>query len=143
MDPFDLPPDLLDMERQLAERPCAKPGAAFRRRVLSAVLDEQQMASRAGRIRRSIWREAATLVGGVLLSLNLAMSLANHRTWPRAERSEGEDIDRAIRAMRQRHPDLSEQEAYQLAALLRTPPALPASLDKIIPLEGEGSWDMR
>ncbi|HEY7156202.1 MAG TPA: hypothetical protein VH575_19710 [Gemmataceae bacterium] len=142
MNSFDLPPELLDVERRLAERARPKPDTAFRRRVLSAMGNERAT-SRAGRLRQDVWRWAATLAAAVLLSLNLAMSLANHRAGPRAERIEGEDIDSAARALRQRHPDLSEREADQLAALMRTAPALPASLDRIIPLEGEESWDMR
>jgi hypothetical protein len=142
MNPFDLPPELLDVERRLVERARPKPDAALRRRVLSAMGNERAT-SRAGRLRQDVWRWAATLAATVLLSLNLAMSLENHRAQPRAERIEDEDIGSAARAIRQQHPDLSEREAYQLAALLRTAPALPTSLDRIIPLRGEESWDMR
>jgi hypothetical protein len=134
MDPFDLPSELAAIERRLAERGHPKPAVDFRRRVLSGLRDERSA-------RRSAWRWAV-LAAAVLLVLNLAMSLENHHAGPRVQRRAGEDLATTARELRQRHPDLSEQEAYQLALLVQSPPALPASLDGIVPLEGEGSWDM-
>ncbi|MGH7169868.1 MAG: hypothetical protein ACRELG_06300 [Gemmataceae bacterium] len=134
MDPFDLPPELAEVERRLAARGHPKPTADFRRRVLSAVREER----RPGRF---IWRWAV-LAAAVLLVLNLAMSLENHRARPRVERHASEDLETTAREMRRQHPDLSEQEAYQLALLVHTPPALPASWHGIDLLEGEESWDM-
>lgn len=134
MDTFDLPTELAGVERRLAERGHPKPAADLRRRVLSALRDERTA-------KRSAWR-LAVLGAAVLLLLNLALSLENHRAWPRTQRSAGEDLATTVRQLRQRHPDLSEQEAYQLALLVPPAPALPTSLDRIVPLQGEESWDM-
>ena len=135
MDPFDLSPELAEVERRLAARGHPQPPADFRRRVLSALRDEPT-------VRRPVW-SLAVAAAAVLLLLNLAMSLENHRAGPRAPRDVGVDVSTAAGEMRQRHPDLSEQEAYQLVLLVQTPPALPASLGPIVPLQGEESWDMR
>ncbi|HTU21690.1 MAG TPA: hypothetical protein VMG10_26875 [Gemmataceae bacterium] len=134
MDPFDLPPELAEVERRLAARGHPQPPADFRRRVLSALRDERTE-------KRSAWRWAV-VAAAMLLVLNLAMSLEYHRAGPRIESRAGEDLAAAARAMRQRHPDLSEQEAYQLALLVQTPPALPALWQGIDLWEGEESWDM-
>ncbi len=134
MDPFDLPAELAGVERRLAERGHPKPAADFRRRVLSALEDERTA-------RRSVWR-LAVLAAAVLLVLNLAMSLENHRAWPHTAKHTVEDLAITVREMRQLHPDLSEQEAYQLALLVQPAPVLPVSLDRTVPLEGEESWDM-
>lgn len=134
MDPFDLPPELAEVERRVAARGHPQPSADFRRRVLSALRDERTPS-------RSAWRWAV-VAAAVLLLLNLAMSLENHRDGPRIEIGAREDLAATAREMRQRHPDLSEQEAYQLALLVHTPPALPASWQGIDLLEGEESWDL-
>jgi hypothetical protein len=135
MDPFDLPRELAEVERRLAERSHPKPASVFRRRVLLALRDEPKSAPLAWRL--------AVLAAAVLLVLNLAMSLHTHCAGPRLERRVDDDLVTTVREMRQRHPDLSEPEAYQLALLVQSPPALPASLGRIVPLEGEESWDMR
>lgn len=135
MDPFDLPPELADLERRLAARGHPKPASDFRSRVLSALRDEPKTVSLSWRL--------AVLAAAVLLILNLALSLDNHRDWPRIEKPADEDLTTTVREIRQRHPDLSEREAYQLALLVQSPPALPASPEPIVPLQGEESWDMR
>lgn len=135
MDPFDLPRELADVECRLAEHSHPKPASDFRRRVLSALHDEPKSAPLAWRL--------AVLAVAVLLVLNLAMSLHNHRAGPRLERRADDDLVTLVREMRQRHPDLSEREAYPLALLIQSPPALPVSRGPIVPLEGEESWDMR
>src|SRR5262245_55564517 len=73
MNPEPLPPDLRDLEEQLARRSCPEPAADFRARVLSAMANSRPIPVRAGRRWRFVWRAAAA----VLLALNLGMSVAN------------------------------------------------------------------
>jgi hypothetical protein len=147
MDDFDLPPELIELELRLAERDRAKPSPAFRQRVLSAMREELAVPGIV-LFWQGSWRVVATAAVAALLCLNLAISLSNHRAWPRVERIEVGIVEAAVREMRQRHPELSEEEAYQLVVLvqlvpaLKTAPALSSSLDKIILLERDGSWDM-
>lgn len=136
MGPSDLPPELSEVERQLMERPQPQPSAALRERLLAAMRAEQAP-------RRNPWKAAAYLAASLLLVLNLALSLANHRAWAETQRITTEGAEATARALRQRRPDLSEQQAYQFALVLHSPPALPLSLPPLLPLEGEQSWDMR
>ncbi len=139
MNPSDLPRELADLERQLAERAVPKPTEAFRRRVLTAM--------RTDRARPDGWRFAAALVAAVLLCLNLALSLANHRAWSPVEGDKDGDVETGVRELRQENPDLSEEEAYQVVVLRRTAPslaavaALPSSPDEIFSWERSASWD--
>ncbi len=136
MEFFDLPSELRDVERRLAERGQPPPSAALRERVLAAMRDERTP-------KKNAWQFAAVAAASLLLILNMALSVANHRAWSETRRSESEGVRATARTLRQRHPDLSEPEAYQLALLMHSPPALPASLRPIFLLEGEPSWDMR
>lgn len=136
MEPFDLPPELAEMERRLAERRQPVPSASFRQRVLLAMQSERTP-------RRSFWNAAAVLAASVLLGLNLGLSVANRRAWSQAERIDNADIETAVRSLRQRHPDLSIWEAHQFAVLMQSPPELAVSLPVHLAWEGEESWDMR
>jgi hypothetical protein len=144
MNEFVLSPELAEVERRIAERTRPQPGVALRQRVLSALRTERVTGNS-----HFLWRIAAPLAAVVLLSLNLALSLANHRTDPTTKPLPEQDIEIAVGKMRHDHPQLSEREAYQLVLLARAAPALaaapalPASLDKIIPWEGEKPWDTR
>jgi hypothetical protein len=135
MEPFDLPPELSEVERRIAERQTPQLSAAFRERVLAAMRTERTP-------RRTAWKLVASVAASVLVILNLALSVANHRAWSESQRIELEGIEATVRTLRQRHPDLSERQAYQFALLLHSPPALPLSLPSLLPLEGEQSWDM-
>lgn len=135
MEPFDFPPEWSEVEHRLAERRLPQPPTAFRERVLAAMRAERAP-------RRTHWKIAALLAASLLLTLNLALSLENHRAWAAMQRSENEGVDTTARTLRQRHPDLSERQAYQFALVLHSPPALPVSLPPLLPLEGEQSWDM-
>jgi hypothetical protein len=133
---FDLPPELREVERRLAEREKMLPAAALRERVLAAMRDARTS-------KKNAWQFAVVAAASLLLILNLALSVANQRAWSETQRIESEGVEATARTLRQRHPDLSEPEAYQLALLLHSPPALPPSLPPIFLLEGEPSWDMR
>jgi hypothetical protein len=134
MGPLDIPPELCEIERRLVERRQPQPSAAFRERVLAAMRQERAP-------KRTAWQSAAVAAAALLLICNLALSLANHQAWSETQRIE-EGVEATASTLRQRHPDLSEGEAYQLALLLHSPPALPLS-PPIWSLEGEQSWDMR
>lgn len=135
MEPFDLPPGLSEVERRLAERRQPQPSAALRERVLTAMRAERAP-------RRNRWKVAVVMAASLLLVLNLVLSWANHRAWAESQRIANEGVEATARALRQRHPDLSERQAYQFALVLHSSPALPLSLPPLLPLEGEQSWDM-
>lgn len=135
MEPFDFPPEWSEVERRLAERQHPQPSAAFRERVLTAMRAERAP-------RRTSWKIAALIAASLLLALNSALSLENHRAWAAIQRIENEGVETTARTLRQRHPELSERQAYQFALVLHSPPALPLSLPPLLPLEGEQSWDM-
>lgn len=134
MEFFDLPPGLSELEQRLAECRQPQPAAAFRERVLAAMRGRRTP-------KRTAWH-LVTAAASLLLILNLALSLANHRAWSETQRIESEGVEETVRTLRQRHLDLPEAEVYQLALLLHSPPALPPS-PPIFLLEGEPSWDMR
>jgi hypothetical protein len=136
MDSFDLPPELSEVERRLIERRSPQPSAALRERILAAMRNERKP-------KRATWQFVAAVAAAVLLILNLDLSLANLRAWSETQRIDSEGVAATARMLRQRHPDLSEPEAYQFALILRSPPALPLSLPPVFLLEGEPSWDMR
>ena len=143
MNDFDLPPELAEVERRLAERARAGPTTALRQRVLSALHHERMTHPR-----RFPWHIAATLAATVLLSLNLALSVANHPAHPKRDPAENGDLDKTVALLREQSPELTESEAYRLAALARSTrsltavPPLPQSLDRILERQGERSWDM-
>ncbi len=136
MEPFDLPPELSEVERRLTERRPPPPTAGLRRRVLTAMQTERTPSG-------TLWNVATALAAAVLLCLNFGLSVANHRAWPQGQRLENADVEAAARFLRQRHPDLSAWEAHQFAALMQSPPALPVSWGGKRAWEGEESWDMR
>ncbi len=136
MEPFDLPPELAEIERRLTDRCHPPPTSVFRERVLSAMRAERSP-------KRSLWNVAAVLAASVFLCLNFGLSLTNHRAWSEPQWLESADVETSARSIRQRHPDLSAWEAHQFAILLQSPPALPASLGGNRAWEGEESWDMR
>jgi hypothetical protein len=122
MNESKLPPDLADVERRLAECPRAQPSAALRQRVLSSLHNERMT-----RRRRFPWRIAATLAAAVLLSLNLALSLANHPARSGRDRWENADLETIVAGLRQKSPEMTEAEAYWLASLARSTRVLSAA----------------
>jgi hypothetical protein len=75
MNPEPLPPNLRDLEEQLAGRPCPEPAADFRARVLAAMTSSRTLpiSRSAARRWRVVWQAAAAVV----LALNLGMTVAN------------------------------------------------------------------
>src|SRR6185437_15095788 len=75
MNPDPFPPDLPDLERWLALRPCPEPGAGLRDRILAAARAERPRLARSrGACAWGLaWRAAAAVV----LALNVALSAAN------------------------------------------------------------------
>jgi hypothetical protein len=75
MDPKPLPPELRELEEQLAHRTRPEPSAEFRARVIGGMSDAQSTTtSTTGRVRwRRVWQSAAAAA----LVLNLAMSIGN------------------------------------------------------------------
>jgi hypothetical protein len=74
MEPEPLPPDLLELEEQLARRSLPSPEASFRSRALRAMNDARPASANGGRITwRRLWQSAAAIA----LILNLAMSISN------------------------------------------------------------------
>jgi hypothetical protein len=75
MKPDPLPPELEELEKLLAGRPCPKPEAGLRGRLLAAVRNEPGRHARSPGAR--VWRYAWRAAAAVILALNLALSAAN------------------------------------------------------------------
>jgi hypothetical protein len=72
-DPF--PPDLPELERWLARRPCPEPGVELRDRILAAARSEQRLLARSRGTRA--WGLAWRVAAAVVLALNVALSASN------------------------------------------------------------------
>jgi hypothetical protein len=73
MEPEPLPPDLRELEEQLARRPLPEPAADFRARVLVAVNAASPTESAHG----TSWRRLLPVAAALMLVLNLALSVEN------------------------------------------------------------------
>jgi hypothetical protein len=84
----------------------------------------------------------------VLLGLNLALSLGNHKALPGRGSVEREEVETTALHVRRLNPELSEREAYRLALLLQTGPVLVAAPDvksalEVFWIRGEEPWGTR
>jgi hypothetical protein len=107
----DLPPDLAELERRLADRRPPVPPADLRRRVLAAV----RRASGEGE--GGFLRFVASVAAAALLAVNLSMSVANNTDW-HLRGAPGPD-EAGADSVRELVPELSEREARRQAVLLR------------------------
>ena len=115
-----LPPELSELERQLAARGGPAPDAHVKLRVLRAVQAELRSRESWRLRRKHAWHFAAGVAAAVLLWLNLSLFAANHTEWNfNRNDSRGETLAMA-REIRELLPELTEGEALRQAALLQT-----------------------
>jgi hypothetical protein len=111
--PDPLPPDLLALERDLADRPRPEPSAELRGRVVAAARRERHRPARAG-----FPRFAAAVAAAALVAINLSASVANDTDWglrrPPDRRAVGDTADR----IRELAPDLPDREVVRQMLLL-------------------------
>ena len=111
MEPSDLPPEWEGLARRLAARPRPQPPADLRPRVLAAVRHE--LAAQPARARwgwAGFWQYAAA-AAGLLLVLNLAMSMGNRSDFPASRAANGADIQQAAARICELVPFITPEEA--------------------------------
>jgi len=92
MEPEPLPPDLLELEEQLARRSLPGLEPDFRSRLLRAMSGARTTTANGGRVKWSrLWQSAAALA----LILNLAMSISNGIRFHRLSAIESDGARRA------------------------------------------------
>jgi hypothetical protein len=118
------PPDLLALERELANRPQPEPPAELRARVLDAVSRERPT-PHSELARNGFARFAAATAAAALLAINLSASVANDTDWRLrpARPASADDAD----CIRELVPDLPEREVRRQALLLRSAAGLTAT----------------
>lgn len=109
---MELPDDLRELERRLAERPGSGPSPELRARVLLAMRVALRASGRAGR-----WSFAAAAAAAALATLNLSMSAANDTRLPRSANACTGDLRSEAARMRALIPELDEREAMRQAML--------------------------
>jgi len=120
VEPSDLPPDLKELEQRLAARSRLQPPADLRPRVLAAVrLELATPSAAAQREWRRTWQYAAAAAAGLLLVLNLLMSMGNRSDFPASRAANGADIQQAAAKIRELVPFISPEEALCEALILR------------------------
>ena len=120
MEPSDLPPDLKSIEQHLAARSRLQPPAGLRPRVLAAVRHE--LAAQPARTRRGrsgSWQYAAAAAAGLLLVLNLLMSMGNRSDFPASRAANGADVQQAAAMICELVPFITREDAMREAFVLR------------------------
>lgn len=120
MESSDLPPDLKSLEQRLAARSRPQPPAGLRPRVLAAVCHE--LAAQPARTRRGgagFWQYAAAAAAGILLVLNLLMSMGNRSDIPASRVANGVDVQEAAARICELVPFITPEEAMREALVLR------------------------
>jgi len=120
VEPSDLPPELKGLERRLAARSRAQPPAELRPRILAAV--RRELATQPGAAQRKwrrTWQYAAAAAAGILLVLNLAMSMGNRSDFPVSRAANGVDIQQAAARICELVPFITREEAMREAFVLR------------------------
>ena len=133
----DLPADLAELERRLADRPRVGPSGGLGPRVLGAarlVLRPRPAAAS--------WRSWAALAAAVLVGVNLSMSVAANADWQLTADVEPEQIDATADRLRAAAPELSERELRRQALLYRAGAGLTPTVD-LNPYREPDRWDVR
>jgi hypothetical protein len=128
MESSELPDDLANLERRLAERPRLEPNADFRHRLLLAVRLELREGGTL-LVRRSSWQFAAAVAAAVVLWANFSMSVANDTNWRLAGDPQSVDTKAMSAELRKLFPDMSEEEISRQALVVQGGSRLPAMLD--------------
>ena len=120
MEPSDLPPDLKELEQRLAARSRLQPPADLRPRVLAAVrLELATPSAAAQREWRRTWQYAAAAAAGLLLVLNLLMSMGNRSDFPASRAANGADVQQAAAMICELVPFITREDAMREAFVLR------------------------
>ena len=120
MDPSDLPHELQDLERRLSARGRLEPSAGLRPRVLAAV--RRELAARPAPTQwgwAGFWQYAGAAAAGLLLVLNLLMSMGNRSDFPASRAANGADVQQAAALICELVPFITPEEAAREALLLR------------------------
>ena len=119
MEPSDLPPELKGLERRLAARSRAQPPADLQQRILAAMRRElAAQPAAAQRKWRRTWQYAAA-AAGILLVLNLLMSMDNRSNFPASRAANGADVQQVAAKIRELVPFISPEAALCEALILR------------------------
>ena len=114
MENHDLPPDLQELERDLAGRPRPVPPAALRQRVIGGVRAElRRNGSRNG------WTFAAGLAAAVVVWVNLSLSATLATGFGSKRGGTGPPVEKVAEQIQQLLPELSDEEARRQAVLLQ------------------------
>ena len=120
MEPSDLPPDLKELEQSLAGRLRPRPPDDLRPRVLAAVRRELvAQPARARRGRAGAWQYAAATAAGILLVLNLLMSIGNRSDFPASRAANGVDVQQVAAKIHELVPFMTSEDAMREAIILR------------------------
>jgi len=120
VEPSDLPPELKGLERRLAARSRLQPPADLRLRVLAAM--RRELAAQPAHSRRSwagFWQYSAAVAAGILLVLNLLMSMGNRSDLPASRAANGADVQQVAAKIRELVPFISPEAALCEALILR------------------------
>jgi hypothetical protein len=79
----------------------------------------------AGVTRGGFWQFAAVVAAGMLLAINLSMSVANDMDWCLASGIDSERVAATASRIHELVPDLSEQEAYRQALVFQAAAQVP------------------
>jgi hypothetical protein len=140
-----LPPDLAEVERQLADRARPDPPGELRRRVLDGVRGELAKSDARGMRWQISWRLVGSVAAGIFLCLNLALALESRKSaGPGVDGRRAAEVAAELRRL---DPDLPEGEARRLALASQLASRLVAAPDRGVPSEAavralrSESWD--
>jgi hypothetical protein len=133
MSPLDLPDDLADLERRLAQRHRPEPAGDLRRRVLAAV-------RAAGSEGNGFWRFAAAVAAAALLAINLSMSVAADTDWHLGDTNPPPSAHAVARRLQEVLPDLPPDEARRQALLQAGRSRLTPTPPLPVPDRGTQRW---
>jgi hypothetical protein len=114
MEDWQLPSELQRLERDLANRSLSAASIGLRQRVL----DDARSRLRAERS-RDRWQSAATVAAAALLWLNLSMSATQATDFDLRPKWPAESTGAIAEQVRQLAPEISPEEAWRQAILLR------------------------
>jgi hypothetical protein len=121
MEPWELSPELQQLERDLAHRPLPGAPAVLRQRILDD-LGSRRRTERA----RDRWQFAAAVAAAALLWLNLSMSATQATDFGFRPAGPSDSIEPTARQIGRLVPEFSADEARRQAVLLRAGNQLPA-----------------
>jgi len=117
---MELPPDLKQLERELAERPRAEPPPDLRRRVLGGARVQLRR-----ELRQGWWAFAASAAAAAVLIVNVSISAVQATDFDLYNGARSKQIAEAAQQIRQALPEISEEEARRQAVLLNAGANLP------------------